>query len=83
MKLPFGKPGISRFVFVALLLVFNWPLLSIPASEHLLGWLFAAWGLAIVLLFLVAQGSAAAELPEPRVPGPEQGAGPDEGGGGV
>lgn len=57
MKLPFGKPGISLFLFVALLLVFNWPLLSIPASDGLFGWLFSAWGLAIALLLLAAHGS--------------------------
>lgn len=55
--LPSGKPGISCFVFVALLLVFNWPLLSIPAPANLFGWLFTAWGLAIALLFLVAHGA--------------------------
>ncbi len=69
MKLPFGKPGLSLFIFVALLLVFNWPLLSIPAPESLFGWLFTAWGLAIALLFLVAHGASGddaepTELPE-------------------
>ena len=57
MKLPFRKPGISLFLFVALTLLFNWPLLSIPASDGLFGWLFCAWGLAIALLFLAAHGS--------------------------
>ncbi|MDP3426277.1 MAG: hypothetical protein Q8S17_02710 [Humidesulfovibrio sp.] len=61
MKLPFGKPGISLFFFVALTLLFNWPLLSIPASEGLLGWLFCAWGLAIALLFLAAHGPGGEE----------------------
>lgn len=66
MKLPFGKPGISRFIFVALLLVFNWPLLSIPASKNLFAWLFTAWGLAIALLFLAAQGAGGTDAEPPR-----------------
>ncbi|MDO9633195.1 MAG: hypothetical protein Q7I92_14950 [Humidesulfovibrio sp.] len=66
MKLPFGKPGISRFIFVALLLVFNWPLLSIPASKNLFAWLFTAWGLAIALLFLAAQGTRGTDAEPPR-----------------
>jgi hypothetical protein len=87
MKLPFGKSGLSLFVFVALLLVFNWPLLSIPSSKYLFGWLFTAWALAIALLFLVAHGAwgkdaGPAESAQPRGPehaeaGPE--AGPDNG----
>jgi hypothetical protein len=75
MKLPFGKPGISLFLFVALTLLFNWPLLSIPASQGLLGWLFCAWGLAIALLFLAAHGSGGEEAPPTRpglVSGPER-----------
>lgn len=81
MKLPSGKPGISRFVFVALLLVFNWPILSIPAAQNLLGWLYAVWSLAIALLFLTAHGATqdGEEQAEPR---PDK-TGPDAEGGGV
>ncbi|OGR37078.1 MAG: hypothetical protein A2051_00145 [Desulfovibrionales bacterium GWA2_65_9] len=90
MKLPSGKPGISRFIFVALLLVFNWPLLSIPAPESLFGWLFTAWGLAIALLFLVAHGAGGGDAEPAKLPesgGPAlngigsaaQGAGPGAG----
>lgn len=90
MKLPFDKPGISCFLFVALLLVFNWPLLSIPAPAHLLGWLFTAWALAIALLFLAARrargkdaGPAQAAEPAGLERDPDgaggQGAGPDSG----
>jgi len=61
MKLPFGKPGVSRFIFVTLLLVFNWPILSIPRPENLFGWLFTAWGLGIGVLFLAARGAADAD----------------------
>jgi hypothetical protein len=68
MKLPFGKPGISRFVFVALLLVFNWPVLSIPAPGNVFAWLFIVWGLAIALLFLVAQGVGSGQPAEPATP---------------
>ncbi|MBA4358239.1 MAG: hypothetical protein Q7U56_13885 [Humidesulfovibrio sp.] len=88
MKGAFGKPGIFRFVFVALLLVFNWPVLSIPAPAALFGWLFTVWGLAIALLFLAACGAASSNgSAEP--PGPEpsrtgqHGTGPDAGGGHV
>lgn len=70
MKLPFGKPGISLFLFVALSLVFNWPLLSIPASDRLFGWLFSAWGLAIALLFLAAQGAGDEEALPTKPGGP-------------
>jgi len=73
MKLPLGKPGVSRFIFVALLLVFNWPILSIPKPENLFGWLFAAWGLAIGLLFLVARAWDGQDRPD-RPGGPGGGA---------
>jgi hypothetical protein len=70
MKLPFGKPGVSRFIFVALLLVFNWPILSIPKPENLFGWLFAAWGLAIGLLFLASCAGSGTDRPDrPDRPG--------------
>ncbi|GEM_PF-2336268 len=58
MKLPFGKPGLSRFIFVALVLVFNWPLLSIPTGKFLFFWLFSAWALAIAILFAAARWTA-------------------------
>ena len=84
MKLPFGKPGLSRFIFVALLLVFNWPLLSIPTGECLFAWLFAAWGLAIAILFTTARGAAGKDAAAtadtalapsggPALPGPNSG----------
>ncbi|MBU1042149.1 MAG: hypothetical protein KKF77_13720 [Proteobacteria bacterium] len=78
MKLPLGRPGISLFLFVALTLLFNWPLLSIPASDGLFGWLFCAWGLAIALLFLAAHGSCDEEvMPVPPGFAPGSGPGPD------
>lgn len=62
-----GRAGMFSFVFAALLLAFNWPVLSIPQGNALLGWLFAAWALAIVLLGLAARG-AGASCPEPPEP---------------
>ncbi|HWR03542.1 MAG TPA: hypothetical protein VN419_05940 [Humidesulfovibrio sp.] len=69
-----GRSGVFGLVFAALLLVFNWPLMSIPGPGHLLGWLFAAWAAAIVLLLLAARGVSASCLP-PRddgVPPPRE-----------
>ena len=58
MTLFFSKPGISRLVFLALVLAFNWPLLTIPTGEYLLYWLFSAWALAIAILFAVTRKTA-------------------------
>lgn len=49
-----ARTGIAGFVFAALLVVFNWPVMSIPAAGGLLSWLFAAWGAGIALLALTA-----------------------------
>lgn len=49
-----ARTGIAGFVFAALLLVFNWPVMSIPAAGGLLSWLFVAWGAGIALLALTA-----------------------------
>jgi hypothetical protein len=80
MKLPVRKPGITRFMFVAFLVLFNWPLLSIPEPQNLLGWLFAAWGLAILLLYLAAhlatdKDGAAVQEPERQDTGAGSGGG--------
>ncbi|MDR3640944.1 MAG: hypothetical protein P4L39_06445 [Humidesulfovibrio sp.] len=56
-----GKPGLFGFVFAVLLLVFNWPVLSIPAPGSLFAWLFIFWGLGIALLLLVALGISRGE----------------------
>lgn len=58
-----GRSGAFALVFAALLLVFNWPLLSIPGAGHLLGWLFAAWAAAIILLALAARAVSASCRP--------------------
>jgi hypothetical protein len=74
MTLPAHKPGLSCLLFVALLMLFNWPVLSIPEPKNLFGWLFAVWGVAILLLFLAARGSAGgneAKKP-PQAPGQEK-----------
>ncbi|MBU1229979.1 MAG: hypothetical protein KKA55_14515 [Proteobacteria bacterium] len=71
MRIPFGKPGVSCFLFALLLAAFNWPLLSIPGPERLFAWLFAAWALAIALLGLVASGSRAEEAQAAAPPAPK------------
>lgn len=61
-----GRAGMFSFVFAALLLVFNWPVLSIPQGNALLGWIFAAWAVAIMLLGLAARGAGASCPPPPE-----------------
>lgn len=55
------RTGIASFVFAILLLIFNWPVMSIPAPGKLLSWLFGAWLAAIALLGLAAASAARAE----------------------
>ena len=50
-----ARTGMAGFVFAALLVVFNWPAMSIPAAGGLLSWLFVAWGAGIALLALTAR----------------------------
>ena len=47
--------GLSRTVFVLLLVAFSWPVLSIPQAGGALLWLFAAWGAGIALLLACAR----------------------------
>lgn len=54
MKDSRARTGIASFVFAILLLIFNWPVMSIPGTGGLLAWLFGAWVLAIALLALAA-----------------------------
>lgn len=68
-----GRSGVFGLVLAALLLVFNWPLMSIPGPGHLLGWLFAAWAAAIVLLGLAARGVSTSCLPPEADSGPPTG----------
>ena len=56
-----ARTGIAGFVFAALLVVFNWPVMSIPVAGGLLSWLFAAWGAGIGLLALTALLAARAQ----------------------
>ncbi|MDP2847806.1 MAG: hypothetical protein Q8O35_06385 [Humidesulfovibrio sp.] len=74
-----GRPGMFSFVFAALLLVFNWPVLSIPEGGELLAWLFGAWALAIALLRFAARGAQDAcadpALAQPQQDQPHQDAG--------
>lgn len=55
------RTGMASFVFATLLLIFNWPVMSIPRAGTLLSWLFGAWGLAIALLGLAAFFAARGE----------------------
>lgn len=55
MKPSLGRTRLFCLAFVAMLLAFNWPLMSIPGPGKLLAWLFEAWGAAIVLLFLISR----------------------------
>lgn len=72
-----ARTGIAAFVFAILLLLFNWPVLSIPAPGRLLAWLFCAWGLAIALLGLAAFLAGRAERRQGAGPaGPECAPGP-------
>jgi len=54
MKDSQARTGVASFVFAILLLIFNWPVMSIPGAGGMLAWLFGAWGLAIALLVLAA-----------------------------
>jgi hypothetical protein len=69
------RAGLFRFVFVALLVLFCWPVLSIPAPENRLTWLFVVWLLAIVFMWLAAHmaspsaGAASGTDPAIRPPG--------------
>lgn len=84
-----ARTGIAGFVFAALLLVFNWPVLSIPAAGGLLSWLFAAWGAGIGLLALTALLAARAQRTQasqrceaaPGLLDPEGAGGPGKAGG--
>lgn len=79
-----ARTGIAGFVFAALLLVFNWPVMSIPAAGGLLSWLFVVWGAGIGLLALTAllctqvdRGQAAQRRgADPGLLGPDSTGGP-------
>lgn len=81
-----ARTGIAAFVFAALLVVFNWPVMSIPAAGSLLSWLFVAWAGGIALLALTARLSTLAERrqaaqscgPEPTLFGPDGPGGPGQ-----
>jgi len=61
MEVYYGRAGLFRFVFVMLLVLFNWPVLSIPGPQSLLLWLFVAWGASIVLLWAAARSVSRSE----------------------
>jgi len=67
-----ARTGIASFVFATLLLIFNWPVMSIPGAGALLCWLFGAWGLAIALLGLAAFYTARSERGQAGPSGTEQ-----------
>jgi hypothetical protein len=73
------RTGIASFVFAILLLLFNWPVMSIPAPGKLLYWLFGAWIAAIALLGLATALAARSERKlacPPPDPGAKNGGGP-------
>lgn len=49
------QTGMFRFIFVALLVLFNWPVLSIPNPQTLPLWLLGVWALAIALLWFASR----------------------------
>lgn len=56
-------------LFVLALLVFNWPLLTVPFAGGVLAafaWLFGLWALFIVLLFAAARSLSSGRFPERR-----------------
>lgn len=56
-------------LFVLALLLFNWPILTVPFSGGLIAafaWLLGLWLLFILLLYLAARGLASSRLPERR-----------------
>jgi len=68
MKDSRARTGVASFVFALLLLIFNWPVMSIPGPGKLLAWLFGAWGLAIALLMLAAFLACRCELRKTGAP---------------
>ncbi len=56
-------------LFVLAILLFNWPILTVPFSAGLLAafaWLLSLWVLFVVLLFLAARWLGSGRLPERR-----------------
>lgn len=78
-----GRTRLFCLAFVAMLLAFNWPIVSIPGPGRLLAWLFGAWAAAIGLLFVISRRPEhtlgdAGTLPEEDGPeAPSQGGDPD------
>jgi FtsH-binding integral membrane protein len=65
-------PDVWRHVgllFVLAILLFNWPILTVPFSRGLMtayAWLMAVWVLFIVLLFAAARELSSGRRPERR-----------------
>ena len=55
------QPEFSVALFIFCLSAFGWPFISIPGADapiHMFCYLFAVWGLVIVLLFIISRASA-------------------------
>ena len=74
--------GVHSLIFVALLVLFNWPVLSIPDAQALPLWLLGVWTLAIALLWLASRAVPRAGSVESSAP-PPQAKPPASPGGGV
>jgi hypothetical protein len=56
LKNLFKHPGFHSLVFGVFLILWNWPILTIPEQHHdqsLYNFLFFVWGLLILLLILI------------------------------
>ncbi len=78
----FKQAGLFRLIFVALLVLFNWPVLSIPGPQTLPLWLLGVWALGIACLWFASRcvpsaGFAAPPVAPPLKPPASPGGGTD------
>jgi len=74
------QAGLFRFIFVALLVLFNWPVLSIPGPLALPVWLLGIWALAVALLWFASRSVPHGGSGEPTAsPSPKPPASPGGG----
>lgn len=68
MNAVLGRSGMYVFVFTALLVLFNWPLLGIPGPADLPLWIFGVWDVAIVFLWFASRAAPLAGAEEDAQP---------------
>ena len=68
MNAMLGRSGMYVFVFTALLVLFNWPLLGIPGPSDLPLWIFGVWDVAIVFLWFASRAASQAGAEEEAAP---------------